>query len=83
MTDETTILPLPRFIQPSVAAKVFRDIYKKVEADVRGGMTMPTDAHDRLIALNMLHNVLDRLEDAIDRYVAEMERDQQAQAARK
>lgn len=74
MADETTILPAPQFIPQSVAAKVFRDIYKKVESEVRGGMTMPSDPHDRLIVLNTINNVLDRLEEAIDRHVAESER---------
>jgi hypothetical protein len=37
-------------------------------------MTMPSDPHDRLIVLNTINNVLDRLEEAIDRHVAESER---------
>jgi hypothetical protein len=74
MADETTILPAPKFVPQSVAAKSFRDIYKKVASEVRGGMTMPSDPHDRLIALNTINNVLDRLEEAIDRHVAESER---------
>jgi len=77
----TTILPGPDFIHPTIAAKAFVDILHKLDNEVRGEMTMPSDAHDRLIALNTINNVMDRLEEAVKRHIRTVEQTAQTRLA--
>lgn len=68
MTDtrKTQILPTPQERERAVA-KEFRCIVAKIQQEVRGNMTLPCDPRDRLVAINMMHNVFDRIDAALTR----------------
>lgn len=71
---DTPTLPAPKFIHPGLAADEFRKILCAVEDEAYGGMTLPCDPHDRLIAINTMHNVFDRLRDAVERHAHALEK---------
>ena len=70
----TTIIPKPKFIHPSVVADEFQKVLKQVEDDAYGAVTLPCDPHDRMVAINAIHDILDRLWEATANKVKELER---------
>lgn len=71
---DTPTLPEPRFVHPALAGDMIRKVLKEVEDEAYGNMTLPCDPHDRIIAVNAMHNILDRLRDAVERKAREMEK---------
>lgn len=63
----------PAFVHPVLAAKAFLGILKKVEDEAYGEMTLPSDPDARMIAINTVHNILDRLDAAVRRHIRELE----------
>jgi len=51
------------------AANVLQRLCREVQRQAYRDMRLPADPAAKLIALNTLHNVFDRLDEAIERYV--------------
>ena len=68
MTDtrKTQVIPSSQARECATTAEL-RCIVAKIQREVRGNMTLPCDPRDRLVALNMMHNVFDRIDEALDR----------------
>jgi hypothetical protein len=45
-----------------------------VQSQAAGDMTLPADPTARLIAINTMNNIFDRLDEAIDRYIKSIEK---------
>lgn len=61
--------PLPKL--ESDAACTLRKVCRDVQKQALGEMTMPPDPQHRLITINTIHNVFDRLDEAIERFIKE------------
>lgn len=51
------------------AAMIVKKIIDTVEVESRTKMKLPEDAHDRIIAMNTINNVFDRIDEAFRAYV--------------
>lgn len=65
-TRKTQVISLTQVRECATTAEL-RCIVAKIQQEVRGGMTLPCDPRDRLVALNTMHNVFDRIDEALDR----------------
>jgi len=65
-TRKTQILPSPHD-RECITTKELRRIVAKIQQEVRGDMTLPCDPRERLVAINTMHNVFDRIDAALDR----------------
>ena len=63
---KTQIIPSPQE-REHVATEELRRIVAKIQREVRGDMTLPCDPRDRLVTINTMHNVFDRIDEALDR----------------
>lgn len=68
---DTTILPKPLFTPPGATACELQTIVAKVLEEVWAGMKWPSDPHDKMVAVNTINNVFDRIEDAVHKRIAE------------
>lgn len=68
-TRKTEKIDVPKFVAQCELANALRRILHDVKKQAVGDMTLPGDEHDRLIALNMMDNVFDRLDDAIEVFI--------------
>ena len=50
-------------------ATALQRLCREVQDQAQGDMTLPSDPAARLIALNMMNNVFDRLDAAIERHI--------------
>jgi hypothetical protein len=55
-------------------ATSLRKLCQQVQSQAAGDMTLPADPTARLIAINTMNNIFDRLDEAIDRYVKSIEK---------
>jgi len=69
---DTEKLPRPEFTTPCTIADAFRRIFQRVERDTRGGTAHPLDPGEAQVALRVVNDVLDRMEEAIDAFVQEV-----------
>jgi hypothetical protein len=49
--------------------RTLRKICQEVQEKAQGDMTLPPDPRDRIVALNMMNNVFDRIDAALDQYL--------------
>jgi|APIni6443716594_1056825.scaffolds.fasta_scaffold00187_5 hypothetical protein len=50
-------------------AKIFRKICQEVQDKAQGDMTLPADPTERIVALNMMNNVFDRIDAALEAFL--------------
>jgi hypothetical protein len=55
-------------------ATALRTLCQQVQSQAAGDMTLPADPTARLIAINTMNNIFDRLDEAVDRYVKSIEK---------
>jgi DNA-binding protein H-NS len=55
-------------------AEALRKLCRVVQDDAEKNMQMPKDIRERMLAINTMHNVFDRLDEAVDKYLKEGER---------
>lgn len=67
---KTTVIKTA-IVRKSGIAEILRQIWRSAQDTVYSDIRLPDDQHDRLVAINAMHNVFDRIDEAIEKHIKE------------